>query len=552
MRSLTLPEKAAQLVFVAFYGDAPNSRSREYQRTLKWVRQLRVGGLLLINRTRNGAIERAEPFATATFLNRMQRAAKIPLLVAGDFERGDSMRFVTETKFPHNMAFAAARDPELSRAEGEITARQARALGMPWILAPVADVNVNPDNPIVNIRAYSENPEEVAAHVRAFIEGAHQGPAPPVLVTVKHFPGHGDVNVDTHLQMAVLNADAQRLEAVELAPFRAAIAGGVDSVMSAHIAAPALDDPSTPATLSQPILTKLLREKMQFEGLISSDAMDMHAISKQWSPAQAAVKAIQAGVDVLLLPANPEQAVEGIVRAVERGEISRQRLEESVARVLAAKIRVGLRKKKLVDPEAAIDALDAPEDIEKAQEIADKSVTLVKNDGPALPLKSGGSPAFLVLPEARCYDQGRAFATEVKRLAPNAPLVRLDPASTEADFAKALETAQQADAVVVAAFVSVSAYRGSVALAGGYPRFVESLLAAGKPVVLIALGNPYLVRSFPAVQAYLTTYSTVPPSETAAAKALFGEIGVTGRLPVTIPGIAQYGDGIQLLAAQAQ
>lgn len=548
LRSLTLHEKAAQLVFVAFYGDAPHSRSEEYQRTLKWVRNLRVGGLLLINRTRNGVIERAEPFATATFLNRMQRSAKIPLLVAGDFERGDSMRFVSETKFPHNMAFAATRDPSLSRLEGEVTARQARALGMPWILAPVADVNVNPDNPIVNIRAYSENPEETAAHVRAYIEGAHSRPGSPVMATVKHFPGHGDVSVDTHLQMAVLNADAARLDSVELAPFREAIAAGVDSVMTAHIAVPSLDDPATPATLSRPILTDLLRGKLQFKGLISTDAMDMHAISKQWSPAQAAVKAIQAGADVLLLPADPEQAVEGLVRAVRRGEITRRRLEESVIRVLSAKVRVGLRRKRLVNPEAAIDALDAPEDIEKAQEIADKSVTLVKNGGLAVPLKSGGAPAFLVLPENRCYDQGKAFAAEVRRRTPDAPIVRLDPGATEADFAKALETAKRADTVVVAAFVSVSSYRGSVALAGEYPKFVESLLAAGKPVVLIALGNPYLVRTFPSVAAYLTTYSTVLPSEIAAAKALFGEIPITGRLPVTIPGVAKYGDGIQLAA----
>jgi len=546
MRSLTLHEKAAQLVFVAFYGDAPNSRSPEYQRTLKWVRNLRVGGLILINRTRNGAIERAEPIATATFLNRMQRAAKIPLLVAGDFERGDSMRFVSETKFPHTMAFAATRDPALSRYEGEVTARQARAVGIPWILAPVADVNVNPDNPIVNIRAYGENPGDVAAHVRAFIEGAHAGPGAPVLVTAKHFPGHGDVSMDTHLAMAVLNADAARLEAVELAPFRAAIEAGVDAVMTAHIAVPALDDAATPATLSHAILTGLLREKLKFEGLISTDAMDMHAISKQWNPAQAAVKAVQAGVDVILMPANPEQAVDGLVRAVQRGEISRQRLEESVSRVLAAKVRVGLNRKRLVDPDAAIDELDTPEDVEKVQQIAEKAVTLVKNEGPLVPLKSGGPAAFLLLPEARCDDQGKAFAAEVKRRSPGAPIVTLDPAASDADFAGALETAKQADVVVVAAFVSVSAYRGSVALAGGYPKLLDALIGSAKPVILIALGNPYLVRTFPGVRAYLTTYSTAPPSEIAAVKALYGEIPITGRLPVSIPGVAQYGDGIQL------
>ena len=417
---MSLRDKVAQLVFASFYGEAPNTRSQEYQKYLRWVRNLRLGGLVLVNRVRNGAVEHAEPFAMATFLNRMQKAAKVPLLVAGDFERGDSMRVVSQTLFPHAMAFAATRDPALSRYEGAVTARQARALGVPWILAPVADVNINPDNPILNIRSYGENPAEVSAHVRAFIEGAHSVTPGPVLVTAKHFPGHGDTATDTHLALAVLTADKARLEALELVPFRAAIAAGADAVMTAHIAVPALDDPGTPATLSRAILTGLLREGLGFQGLIVTDALDMNGIAKHWSAGQAAVKALDAGADVLLMPANPEQAVDAVVRAVQTGALRRQRIDESVSRLLAVKVRLGLNRRRFVDPEAAMDELDSPEDIARVQEIADRAVTLVKNEGSLVPLKSG-SACFLLLPEGRNSEQGKAFAAEVRKRSPNAP-----------------------------------------------------------------------------------------------------------------------------------
>ena len=542
---MTLRDKVAQLVFASFYGEAPNSRSQDYQKYLRWVRNLRVGGLVLVNRVRNGAIEHAEPFAMATFLNRMQKAAKVPLLVAGDFERGDSMRVASQTLFPHAMAFAATRDPALSRYEGAVTARQARALGVPWILAPVADVNINPDNPILNIRSYGENPAEVSAHVRAFIEGAHSGTPEPVLVTAKHFPGHGDTATDTHLALAVLSADKARLEALELVPFRAAIAAGADAVMTAHIAVPALDDPGTPATLSRAMLTGLLREELGFQGLIVTDAMDMNGIAKQWTVGQAAVKALEAGADVLLMPSNPEQAVDAVVRAVQNGTLRRQRIDESLNRVLAAKARVGLNRRRFVDAEAAMDELDSPEDIARVQEIADRAVTLVKNEGPLVPLKSG-SACFLVLPENRYTTQGKAFAAEVRKRAPNAQILTLEPAESDADSEKAVATAKTCDVVVAAAFASVAAYRGTTVLAGGYPALLTALLDSGRPVILVALGNPYMIRSFAGASAYLTTYSSVAPSEVAAVKALFGEIPIQGHLPVTIPGIAKYGDGIQI------
>jgi beta-N-acetylhexosaminidase len=546
---MTLRERVAQLVVLPFFGDAPNPRTEEYQKYLRWVRTMRVGGLVLVNRVQEGRVRSSEPYAMAVFLNRMQRAAKVPLLVAGDFERGDSMRLESKTLFPHAMAFAATRDPELSRYEGATTARQALALGVPWILAPVADVNNNPDNPIVNIRAYSENPDEVSAHVRAFIAGAHS--AGPVLVTVKHFPGHGDVTTDTHIALAVNNADRARLDKIELAPFRAAIADGVDSVMTAHIAVPALDGTGTPATLSPPILTGLLRKDLGFRGIISTDALDMAGITKQWPAGQAAVKAIEAGTDVLLMPANPEEAIDAVVSAVRRGAISRERIDESVRRVLAAKARLGLQRRRFVNPETIMDELDPPEDIQKAQEIADRAVTLVRNEPNVLPLGANSRPCFLVLTESRGSQQGRTFSAEVRRRMPNAPLATLDPSASAADLDQAATNAQSCDVTIAAAFVSVAAYRGSVALAGGYPGLLNRILDSGKPLVLVALGNPYVLRSFPKVAGYLATYSTVQPSEIAAAKALFGEIAIQGHLPVTIPGLANYGDGIQLPARPA-
>ncbi len=543
---MTLSERVAQLFVLRFYGEAPNPRSEEYKRCLHWVRDLHAGGLILVNRVQDGHVQSSEPYAMAAFLNRMQRAAKLPLLVAGDFERGDSMRVTSKTLFPHAMAFAATRDPGLSRYEGAVTARQARALGVPWILAPDADVNNNPDNPIINIRSYSENPEEAAAHVRAFIEGAHS--AGPVLVTAKHFPGHGDVSTDTHLALAVSNADRARLEKIELPPFRAAIAAGVDSVMTAHLAVPSLDAPNIPATLSAAMLTGLLRKGLGFQGIICTDALDMAGITKQWPSGQAAVKAIQAGVDVLLVPANPEEAIAAVVNAVRHGEISRERIDQSVRKILAAKVRLGLDRHRLVDLETMLDELDTPEDIQKAQEVADRAVTLVRNERALVPLNVTSRVCFLILAESRSSQRGGAFASEVRSRMPNALVVTLDPSASAAELDQAAQNAQACDVVVVAAFAPVAAYRGSVALAGGFPEFLNRVIAGGKPVVLVALGNPYLLRGFPGVAGYLATYSTVPPSEIAAAKALFGAIPIQGRLPVTIPGLANYGDGIQLAA----
>ena len=291
---MSLRDEVAQLIFIPFHGAPPNSRSREYRDFARLIRETKVGGLILTNASNGRVLRKAEPYALAAFLNRMQRMAGVPLLVGGDFERGASMRVEGTTVFPHAMAFGAAGDPAFSRFEGEVTAREARALGVQWVYYPVADVNNNPDNPIINIRSFGENPEEVAAHVKAFIEGAHSDKRNFVLATAKHFPGHGDTAVDSHMNVPTINADRERLDRLELAPFRAAIEAGVDSIMTAHIAVPALAPPDLPATLSPAILTGLLRNELGFKGLVVTDALEMGGIAQGFSGGEAAVRALEA------------------------------------------------------------------------------------------------------------------------------------------------------------------------------------------------------------------------------------------------------------------
>ena len=552
MKGMTLRDEVAQLIFVAFRGTAPNSRSREYRKFMGQIRDTKVGGLILVNWSNGRVMRKAEPYAVAAFLNRMQRLAKTPLMVSGDFERGASMRVDGTTVFPHAMAFGAAGNPAYSRYEGEVTAREAHALGVHWIYYPVADVNNNPDNPIINIRSFGENPQAVAAQVTAFIEGAHADKKNYVLTTVKHFPGHGDTAVDSHMNMPTITADRDRLERVELVPFKAAIAAGVDSVMTAHVAVPALSPPEIPATLSPAILTDLLQKELGFKGIVVTDALEMAGIVKSFSTGDAAVRALEAGADVLLMPTDPEAVVKAVTAAVQSGRLTRRRIQESVVKILAAKERVGLEHKRFVDLEGIGDVVDSPESNEKAQEIADHAVTLVRNGGGMIPLAAPDKACYVTMPESRVSTEGQLFTQEVRKIAPRALVNTWDPEWSREQLDEALGRMGSCESYVVAAFTSVGAYRGTVGMLGGeLPHALEALISSGKPVALIALGNPYVLRNFGNATAYLATFSNVAPSEIAAARATLGEIAIGGHLPVTIPGHAAYGEGIQLRATRA-
>jgi beta-N-acetylhexosaminidase len=514
---------------------------------MRMIREVKVGGLILVNWSNGRVIQKAEPYAVAAFLNRMQRIATTPLMVAGDFERGASMRVEGTTVFPHAMAFGATGDPAFSRYEGEITAREARALGVHWVYYPVADVNNNPDNPIINIRSFGENPQAVAAQVRAFIEGAHSDKKNYVLTSAKHFPGHGDTAVDTHIGLATINADRAHLESTELVPFKAAIDAGTDSIMTAHLAVPALAPPDLPATLSPAILTELLKNDLGFKGIVVTDALEMGGIAKGFSAGDAAVRALEAGADVLLMPTDPDAVVKSVMAAVQSGRLTRHRIQESLVKILSAKEKVGLDRKRFVDLEGISDIVDSPESNEKALEIAGRAVTLVRNEGNMIPLARPESACYVVMPESRFTSEGNAFTQEVRKHASRASVTSWDPSYTRQQIDDGLTRLNNCENYVVAAYTSVGAYRGTVGMLGGeLGHALDSLIASGKPVAVIALGNPYVLRNFPKVSAYMATFSNVAPSEVASVQALFGDIAIRGHLPVSIPGLAQLGEGIEV------
>ncbi|HEY7333947.1 MAG TPA: glycoside hydrolase family 3 N-terminal domain-containing protein [Bryobacteraceae bacterium] len=545
VKRMTLSDQVAQMVVIPAQGRVYSIRSAEYRKFRHLVRDLHVGGITINNRSEYSLVRHAEPQTLAVFLNQMQRLAKTPLLVSSDFERGASMRVSGTTLFPYSMAYAAANDVEGVRFEGLMAAREARALGIQWIFAPVSDVNINPENPVINLRSYGEDPEQVAHFVAAFIDGAHSDPNNRVLVTAKHFPGHGDTAANSHVDLPQLSASRERLESVEFVPFRAAIAHGIDSIMTAHLTVPALEPEEIPATVSANV-TRTLREDLRFSDLIITDAMDMQGLSKQFPPAEAAVRAVVAGADVLLMPPDPERAIHAIVSAVQRGRIPKSRIEQSAMRIMAAKIRVGLMKRKLVDVDGIAEAIDSQEAEARAQETSDRAVTLVKNENGLLPISKDSHPCMIVTREARASTTGLRMAQEVQSRARGARLVVLDSSLPLPALEAAIGDTANCSAVILETSVTASDTRTNMAIGGDLGAFATHLMEGPAPVVLVSLGSPYLLGAFPKAAASVAAFSPTVPSEVSVAKALFGDIPIGGRLPVTIPGLALRGDGIEL------
>jgi beta-N-acetylhexosaminidase len=343
--------------------------------------------------------------------------------------------------------------------------------------------------------------------------------------------------------MATIEGDRERLDRVELAPFRAAIAAGVDSVMTAHIAVPALAPAGVPATLAPTILTDLLKRDLGFKGIVITDSLDMAGITKSFDSGEAAVRALEAGADQLLMPPNPDAVIDAVVAAVENGRLTRRRIQESVIRLLSAKERLGLARKRLVDVEAISDTVDSPDENRHVEEIANRAITLVRNQNQLLPLSAPERSCFVVMAESRFSVQGQLFTQEVRRRVPKAALASLDPSMSRAAMEEVTRNLPACENYAVAAFTSAGAYR-TAKLSGELPGILEALVATGKPVALVSLGSPYLLRGFPKVAAYMATFSSVPASETAAVRALIGEITISGHMPVSIPGLAEIGEGI--------
>jgi len=343
--------------------------------------------------------------------------------------------------------------------------------------------------------------------------------------------------------MATVSSDKQHLETIEFVPFRAAIAAGVDSIMTAHLSVPALEAPEVPATLSPAILTGVLRDQLGFKGIVITDALEMGGIAKGFSVGDASVRAVKAGADVLLMPRDPVAAIDAVVAAVKRGEIDRKRIQASVRRLLAAKVKVDLDLNHHVDFNKISDVVNSPENTARADAIAAHAVTLVKNDGNLVPLTKSAKTCFVEMVESHRGQEGDQFTETLRQFVTGAPVFSIAP--EEATTATPSVLAAPCDQYVVAAWVSVAGYRGTVTVGGDLPDLLNSIIGTGKPVILVSLGNPYIVRTFPGVKAYMATFSTVAPSEVAAVKALFGAAPITGKLPVSIPGVAPYGSGLR-------
>ncbi len=537
IKAMPLREKVAQLIAVRVYGKFLNRESAEFLELEREVRRNRVGGVILFA---------GNVYESSMLLNALQRLAPLPLLVSADFERGASFRVADTTSFPWTMAVGATGSEESAYQEGIITAREARALGVHWIHAPVMDVNNNPDNPVINIRSYGEDPLLVAKLGAAFIRGARENGA---MTTAKHFPGHGDTATDTHIGLAIVPSDQQRLDAVELVPFRSAMLAGVDSVMTAHVAVPQITGESaTPATLSPKILTDLLRDKLHFRGLVVTDALEMGGITTRFWSGLAAVRALQAGADMLLLPPDTEVAINEVVRAIQRGDLSEARINISVEKVLTAKTTLRLHKQRVAPLDQVDTIIASPENRSLAQGIADRSITLLRDDRHLVPIDPLRPVKVFSLMVSSDLDPapGAVFQAEMKRRFPALRTAALDPRMPDDLVSGILQRAADSDLVVCGMLVRVISGKGNVALPEKQRAVIEKLMAAAKPFVLVAFGDPYVLRAVPQVQAYMCTFGYSDVSQVAAAKALSGEIAISGRMPVSIPGISQIGEGLQM------
>ena len=549
LSGLTLRQKIGQLIMPWVLGDFAPEGSPSHDRILEYIEDQGIGGVIM---------SVGSPTEVAAKLNDFQAHSNIPLIVAADLETGAGFRMRGAvqmpgtielggaTDFPSLMAVGATADPQLAYEMGRITAREARAVGIHIPFAPVLDVNNNPDNPIINVRSFGENPEEVAGLGAAFVRGVQENGA---IATGKHFPGHGDTETDSHLGLPAIPHSRARMDSVELFPFRHAIEAGMGAVMTAHISVPSLDGGvGDPSTLSSAVLTDLLRGEMEFDGLLFTDAMDMSAISRGYGAEEASVRAIEAGADVILMPPSVERAVEGIAAAVESGRIDASRIDASVRRILETKKQMGLDRDRAVQIDQIGQVVGIPAHTQVAAEIAERSITLLHNGGNLLPLLGTRSARVMSVSFRRTSDvlAGRYFNARLRQTYPRLTTAGLDVDSGPALYESLLRQARQQALVILSTYVTAFSQSGSLALPEEVVDFAGQLTEIGVPHIVVSFGNPYLITELPDVRAYMLAWSGSEVSQTAAAQALFGEIEISGRVPTRIPPLYEMGDGIMI------
>jgi beta-N-acetylhexosaminidase len=546
LASLSLREKAAQIVWPSVYGDFVSGDSPQWRRLTDYIQKEKVGGF---------TISVGSPTEVAAKLNALQSMSQVPLLFGADLEAGAGFRarggyFVPNAidlggaiVFPPEMAVGATRDTTLAYEQGRLTAVEGRALGIHIAYAPVLDVNNNPENPVINTRSYGEDPELDARLGVAFIHGVQDH---GMIATGKHFPGHGDTGTNSHLALPVVTVSRSRLDTVELVPFRAAVNGGVGAIMSFHGAMPALDSSNVPGTLSPKVLTALLRGELGFKGIIISDAMDMRGVLDQYGSDEAVKRAIAAGIDVLIQPLDVSQTIDAVVAGVREGRYTEARLDSSVRRVVETKRRLGLAQRKLVDLNALRFLVGDSSNLQIARRVAEKSITLVRDSLRQVPLATG-STKVLSITLARRADlgAGNAFNAELRTGLPNLRTEFMATEDAPLNFPRLIAAADSADVTIVGSYVGQNWDAVSASAPQAFANFVQTLVQRGRKPIVVAFGNPYLLQQLPSIGAYLVAWGGFPVSQTAAARALLGSSAISGHLPITIPPYAARGTGIE-------
>jgi beta-N-acetylhexosaminidase len=569
LRRMSLDEKIGQLISVGVNATFLNQDSDAYKALRHQVEDNHVGGIVLF---------RGPVYESVILVNRMQSLARYPLLISADLEAGAGMRFDDTVNLPWNMAVGATDNPDFARRQGALTAREARALGVQQIYAPVADVNNNAANPVINVRSYGEDPVAVGKFVAAFIEGAQSN---GVIATAKHFPGHGDTATDSHRGLPEIDVSRTRLNAVELVPFQSAVKAGVGSVMTGHIGMPQIDPTAVvplprdiklkpidtdegaevvvekgtiPTTLS-PVMNEILRRDLGFNGLIVTDAMSMSGLTLYFTQEEASVRALEAGADLLLKPADADAVIRGVREAVSKGRLKEDRIAHSVRKVLAAKFDLGLVKQRATPLDAIDVSVAGNEATGLAREIAERAITLVRNDDQILPLPAP-KPAARIFNLAITNGDDRlwianAFVSAFGKSGYKLETLVLDDRSTEAEVKKALEKASKADIVIASLYGRVRTGQArSVGLPDPAAKALSEVISRKLKVIGISFGNPYLLQSFPELRTYVVAYGDMPSLQQAAARALVADIDVTGKLPITLPGLYPRGTGIQIKRAR--
>ncbi|MEO5588315.1 MAG: glycoside hydrolase family 3 protein, partial [Gemmatimonadaceae bacterium] len=508
LASLSLRDKAAQMVWPTVLGDYTSGDSPQWQRLTNYVANEKVGGF---------TISVGSPTELAAKLNALQGMSSIPLVFGADLEAGAGFRarggyFIPNAidlggavVFPPEMAIGATGDTALAYQQGRLTALEGRALGIHIAYAPVLDVNNNPANPVINTRSYGEDPLQAARLGAAFIRGLQ---ANGMIATGKHFPGHGDTGVNSHLALPVVTVSRNRLDSVELVPFREAIRSGVGAMMSFHGSMPALDSSGVPGTLSQKVLTGLLRNELKFKGIIISDAMDMAGVLNQYGSQEAVKRAVAAGVDVLIQPLDVKQTIDAVVAGVSEGRYTEARLDESVRRILESKQELGLNRHKLVSLDSLRYIVGDSSHTAMARTIAERSITLVKDSLQVIPLKVSDKTRVLSVTVGRRSDlsAGVAFNAELREVIPGLRTEFLAAEDPAANYARLEKVADSVDITIISSYVGQNWDAVSASAPQAFASFVQRLTSKGRRPIVVSFGNPYLLQQVPGVPSYLVAW----------------------------------------------